>query len=217
NLPIMSSCFSVSLSQVRMAAVRSEDQFLCSICLDLFTEPVSTPCGHNFCRRCLSQHWDTSAPCRLSCDHCSAPKLKALKSCLVCLSSYCESHLQPHLSVPGLKSHQLMEPVDNMEDRMCPQHHKPLELFCRSDHSCLCTMSYTDPHTPLSLKRAPQKVGVFVDYDEGLVSFYDADTADLIYSFTNCSFREKLFPLLNPCGNAGGENSAPLILTAVKK
>uniref|UniRef100_A0A8C6TMW0 Uncharacterized protein n=1 Tax=Neogobius melanostomus TaxID=47308 RepID=A0A8C6TMW0_9GOBI len=81
-----------------------------------------------------------SKPGEVSCDHCSAPKLKALKSCLVCLSSYCESHLQPHLSVPGLKSHQLMEPVDNMEDRMCPQHHKLLELFCRSDHSCLCTM-----------------------------------------------------------------------------
>uniref|UniRef100_A0A8C6THG0 Uncharacterized protein n=1 Tax=Neogobius melanostomus TaxID=47308 RepID=A0A8C6THG0_9GOBI len=83
---------------------------------------------------------EVSKPGEVSCDHCSAPKLKALKSCLVCLSSYCESHLQPHLSVPGLKSHQLMEPVDNMEDRMCPQHHKPLELFCRSDHSCLCTM-----------------------------------------------------------------------------
>uniref|UniRef100_A0A8C6TTZ2 B30.2/SPRY domain-containing protein n=1 Tax=Neogobius melanostomus TaxID=47308 RepID=A0A8C6TTZ2_9GOBI len=53
-----------------------------------------------------------------------------------------------------------------------------------------------DPPVPLSLKRAPQKVGVFVDYDEGLVSFYDADSADLIYSFTDCSFREKLFPFL---------------------
>uniref|UniRef100_A0A8C9Z3D1 Zinc finger RING-type eukaryotic domain-containing protein n=1 Tax=Sander lucioperca TaxID=283035 RepID=A0A8C9Z3D1_SANLU len=26
----------------------TEDQFLCSICLDVFTDPVSIPCGHNF-------------------------------------------------------------------------------------------------------------------------------------------------------------------------
>uniref|UniRef100_A0A3Q4G0P8 RING-type domain-containing protein n=1 Tax=Neolamprologus brichardi TaxID=32507 RepID=A0A3Q4G0P8_NEOBR len=35
--------------------LRSEDQFLCSICLDVFTDPVSTPCGHNFCKTCISQ------------------------------------------------------------------------------------------------------------------------------------------------------------------
>ncbi|CAL8384634.1 unnamed protein product [Arctogadus glacialis] len=28
----------------------SEENFLCSICLDVFSSPVSTPCGHNFCR-----------------------------------------------------------------------------------------------------------------------------------------------------------------------
>uniref|UniRef100_A0A8C6T7E7 B30.2/SPRY domain-containing protein n=1 Tax=Neogobius melanostomus TaxID=47308 RepID=A0A8C6T7E7_9GOBI len=57
--------------------------------------------------------------------------------------------------------------------------------------------SADDPSVPLSPQRPPQKVGVFVDYGAGLVSFYDVDSADLLYSFTNCSFREKLFPFFN--------------------
>ncbi|KAJ0058525.1 hypothetical protein NL108_016391 [Boleophthalmus pectinirostris] len=163
----------------------SEEMFKCSICLEVFSEPVSTPCGHNFCRRCISQAWDTDGPCtcpvckemfhrrpqlkintllkevvsasklekkksssmdnksvfkEVQCDVCSEPKLKALKSCLVCLSSFCESHLQPHLTVSGLKRHQLMEPVENLEDRMCPTHQRPLELFCDTDQSCVCTV-----------------------------------------------------------------------------
>uniref|UniRef100_A0A3B4X8J9 RING-type domain-containing protein n=1 Tax=Seriola lalandi dorsalis TaxID=1841481 RepID=A0A3B4X8J9_SERLL len=42
----------------------SEDQFLCSICLDVFTDPVSTPCGHNFCKNCITTHWDNNVPCQ---------------------------------------------------------------------------------------------------------------------------------------------------------
>uniref|UniRef100_A0A8C6WSG1 Bloodthirsty n=1 Tax=Neogobius melanostomus TaxID=47308 RepID=A0A8C6WSG1_9GOBI len=161
---------------------KTSEQFLCSICLEVFSEPVSTPCGHNFCKRCISQHWDTSRSCScplcnevftirpklkkntllsemvskskreaelrskkvskpgdVQCSVCSEPKLKAVKSCLVCLSSFCESHLQPHLTVSGLKRHQLMEPVDDLEDRMCPTHQRPLELFCNTDQSCVCT------------------------------------------------------------------------------
>uniref|UniRef100_A0A8C6T8U7 Uncharacterized protein n=1 Tax=Neogobius melanostomus TaxID=47308 RepID=A0A8C6T8U7_9GOBI len=324
----------------------SEEQFLCSICLEVFSEPVSTPCGHNFCKRCISQTWDTKAVCKCP-------------------------------LAPRLKRHQLMEPVDDLEDRMCPTHQRPLELFCDTDKSCVCTMcvplehkkhellslkeafeqekvslqqtvaenqrlveqrrlkvqeitletslsqkfnkvfkqlppkhqlrrvqqfavdvtldpdtahpalvlsedlkqvhdtdvwkklpdspqrfdtcamvlgkqsfssgrfyfevqvkgktmwtlgvaresvnrkgqiylspknglwiivlrnrdeykAADDPSVPLSPQRPPQKVGVFVDYGAGLVSFYDVDSADLLYSFTNCSFREKLFPFLNP-------------------
>uniref|UniRef100_A0A8C7H233 Bloodthirsty-related gene family, member 1 n=1 Tax=Oncorhynchus kisutch TaxID=8019 RepID=A0A8C7H233_ONCKI len=36
----------------------SEDQFICSICLDVFTNPVSTPCGHSYCLDCISTYWD---------------------------------------------------------------------------------------------------------------------------------------------------------------
>ncbi|KAL7880820.1 hypothetical protein SRHO_G00030740 [Serrasalmus rhombeus] len=68
----------------------------------------------------------------------------------------------------------------------------------------------------LSLKQAPQKVGVFVDYEEGLVSFYDVESRSHIYSFTGQSFTEKLYPYFSPSDNVGDNNSAPLIITPVK-
>uniref|UniRef100_A0A667ZVZ7 Uncharacterized protein n=1 Tax=Myripristis murdjan TaxID=586833 RepID=A0A667ZVZ7_9TELE len=74
-----------------------------------------------------------------------------------------------------------------------------------------------DPPVRLSLKSQPQKVGVFVDYEEGLVSFYDVDTAALIYSYSGCSFTEKLHPYFCPCVNDGGKNSAPLIICPVNQ
>ncbi|XP_056224229.1 uncharacterized protein LOC130163832 [Seriola aureovittata] len=75
--------------------------------------------------------------------------------------------------------------------------------------------AYDAPSVDLSLKMPPQKVGVFVNYEEGLVSFYDVEAADLLYSFTNCSFTEKLYPLFCPCTNDKGRNSAPLIISPV--
>ncbi|XP_069023500.1 E3 ubiquitin-protein ligase TRIM39-like isoform X4 [Embiotoca jacksoni] len=173
----------------------SEDQFLCSICLDVFTDPVSTPCGHNFCKNCITQHWTVTNRCQcpmcnkvfrkrpelnintfisemvaqfrheaqqkassssseqqaakpgeVSCDVCTGTKLKALKSCLVCLTSYCETHLQPHLTTSSLKRHQLTEPVENLEGRMCTKHHKPLELFCQTDQTCVCMLCFVLDH-----------------------------------------------------------------------
>ncbi|XP_073715990.1 E3 ubiquitin-protein ligase TRIM39-like [Misgurnus anguillicaudatus] len=72
-----------------------------------------------------------------------------------------------------------------------------------------------EPSVSLCLKVKPQKVGVFVDYEEGLVCFYDVESRSHIYSFTDQTFTEKLFPLFSPCFNDKGKNSAPLIISPV--
>ncbi|CAL8406759.1 unnamed protein product [Arctogadus glacialis] len=143
----------------------SEENFSCSICLDSFSSPVTTPCGHNFCRTCITEFWNEQVkyicplcnmlfntrpdlwintllseltaqfrtsvrvkeqpfvkPGEVPCDVCTGTQLKAVKSCLVCLISYCQTHLEPHQRVAGLKKHQLVEPMDRLEDRMSTSH-----------------------------------------------------------------------------------------------
>ncbi|MCI4391834.1 hypothetical protein PGIGA_G00138780 [Pangasianodon gigas] len=38
----------------------SEKHFLCSLCEDIFSNPVTTPCGHSFCKVCLRKYWSRS-------------------------------------------------------------------------------------------------------------------------------------------------------------
>ncbi|KAI5619919.1 bloodthirsty-relatedprotein family, member 6 isoform X1 [Silurus asotus] len=67
------------------SSLLSEEQLLCSICLDVFTDPVTTPCGHNFCKKCLAGYWDSS-------DHCQCP---------MCNKSF---EMRPDLSINTLIS-----------------------------------------------------------------------------------------------------------------
>nr|XP_033941734.1 nuclear factor 7, brain-like [Pseudochaenichthys georgianus] len=94
-------------------------------------------------------------PGEVPCDACTGTRLKALKSCLVCLESYCETHLDPHLTRAGLKKHQLIDPEENLEGRMCVKHDKQLELFCKTDQVCVCihcTYSEHKTHDVVPLK-----------------------------------------------------------------
>ncbi|RXN18698.1 E3 ubiquitin- ligase TRIM39-like protein [Labeo rohita] len=72
---------------------------------------------------------------------------------------------------------------------------------------------YNNPNVSLSLRVKPQRVGVFVDYEKGLVSFYDVESSSHIYSFTGQSFTDKLYPFFSPYTNDKGKNSSPLIIT----
>ncbi|KAK3546703.1 hypothetical protein QTP70_032181, partial [Hemibagrus guttatus] len=59
------------------------------------------------------------------------------------------------------------------------------------------------PAVPLTLREKLEVVGMFVDYEEGLVSFYDVKSRSHIYSFTGQSFTERLYPYLSPSLNEG--------------
>ncbi|XP_028272749.1 zinc-binding protein A33-like [Parambassis ranga] len=72
------------------------------------------------------------------------------------------------------------------------------------------------PAVLIHVREMPQKIGVFVDYEGGQVSFYDVGARASIYSFTECKFTGKIFPFFSPCASDGGKNSAPLIITPVK-
>ncbi|XP_017574531.1 E3 ubiquitin-protein ligase TRIM39-like isoform X2 [Pygocentrus nattereri] len=74
-----------------------------------------------------------------------------------------------------------------------------------------------DALVPLFVREKLQKVGVFVNYEEGLVSFYDAESRSRIFSFTGQTFTEKLYPYFSPRKNDRGKNSAPLIISPVSK
>ncbi|XP_069779358.1 uncharacterized protein [Narcine bancroftii] len=82
----------------------------------------------------------------IPCDFCTDQKLQAVKSCVVCLASYCQVHLQPHSINPVFKDHQLIDPIKDIEDRKCPEHRKPLELFCRTDQRCVCCLCAISEH-----------------------------------------------------------------------
>ncbi|XP_017346787.2 tripartite motif-containing protein 16-like protein [Ictalurus punctatus] len=168
-------------------------QFICPVCLDLLKHPVTTPCGHSFCKVCINRFWDqedlrriyscpqcretftprpvlgrnnilvevveklketelqASAHCYagpgdVECDSCIGRKHKAVKTCLVCLASFCEDHLKPHFQAPAFKKHKLVEACAELQEKICSRHDKLLEIYCRTDQSFICYLCTMDQH-----------------------------------------------------------------------
>lgn len=165
----------------------------CAICLDALKDPVTVPCGHNYCMDCINTYWKaergqqtyvcpqcrkvfTSRPVLtknamlaaiveelektgvheapadrshagsgdVACDICVT--LKAVKSCLVCLVSFCENHLQPHHQMQPLMKHKLVEPCQYLQEKACVSHAEVKTMFCRTDQQCICRLCSAESH-----------------------------------------------------------------------
>ncbi|XP_061433916.1 E3 ubiquitin/ISG15 ligase TRIM25-like [Lethenteron reissneri] len=72
------------------------------------------------------------------CDTCGDGETPAVKTCLRCETSFCESHLKPHLKNPKLMDHVLVAPIVSLEERRCKKHKQELMFYCKQDASLVC-------------------------------------------------------------------------------
>lgn len=107
------------------------------------------------------------------CDSCIDTPSRALKSCLTCLVSYCNSHLRPHLENVKFQSHRLVEPLHDIDCHTCDVHRLPFDRFCLTDSSCLCQdceREVHDGHTTASAEEARAKIKIELQEKEADIS-----------------------------------------------
>ncbi|KAM4697691.1 uncharacterized protein WCC33_013285 [Rhinophrynus dorsalis] len=159
-----------------MASADLREELNCSICLSVYTDPVTLRCGHNFCKDCIRRVLDTqegsgvySCPeCReefqerpalqrnmklcniverflsthpdqeltvIVCTYCVHSPVPAVKTCLHCETSLCDTHLSAHNKSV---EHVLTDPTTLSSKRKCSIHNELLKYYCSEDTVCIC-------------------------------------------------------------------------------
>ncbi|XP_017277656.1 tripartite motif-containing protein 16-like protein [Kryptolebias marmoratus] len=130
-----------------------EEEFCCSICLELLKDPVTIPCGHNYCMSCIQRCWgEEDQKQTYSCPQCKRkfkfrPSLQKNYMLAEAIEQLGKLQTAPHHSSSS-------QPVDLDSDAgterkskiICSSHKKVTELFCRTHRQCICTLCCVEGH-----------------------------------------------------------------------
>ncbi|KAG6923932.1 tripartite motif containing 27, partial [Chelydra serpentina] len=123
----------------------------CSICLDLFKDPVTAECGHSFCRECITQH-------------CEEKEIDIV--CPQCRQTFQKSNLRPNRELKNIVelinlSSRLQRDEEPGGGSRCEKHDEPLKLFCKNDQTPICVICRESrahrAHTVVPMEEAVQE------------------------------------------------------------
>ncbi|XP_064421541.1 zinc-binding protein A33-like isoform X2 [Latimeria chalumnae] len=109
-----------------MMAETFKDELICSICIDLFTNPVMLACGHNFCNPCISDYWKNQ---------------KKNVSCPECRSVFARKSFRKNRVLANLVEKTQEIEVLQMQEKnklCCKKHEEKFKLFCETDQKLIC-------------------------------------------------------------------------------
>ncbi|XP_072237472.1 nuclear factor 7, brain-like isoform X1 [Leuresthes tenuis] len=102
-------------------ASRSEEDFCCSVCHEIYRDPVLLSCSHSFCRDCLRSWW-REKPTQ-ECPVCR--KISVTEPpCNLVLRNLCESFIQDR--------------DQRASEALCSLHSEKLKLFCLDHQQPVC-------------------------------------------------------------------------------
>nr|XP_023677845.1 tripartite motif-containing protein 35-like [Paramormyrops kingsleyae] len=109
-----------------------EQDLVCPICFDIYTDPVVLSCSHSFCRVCTEQFWDGNG-----CQQCPVCMQRFINCELLCnraLKNLCEA----------FKSQRSQITEDSQG--LCLLHGEQLKVFCLVEKEAICVDCLTQTH-----------------------------------------------------------------------
>ncbi|XP_068582214.1 nuclear factor 7, ovary-like [Cebidichthys violaceus] len=104
-----------------MASMLEED-LCCSVCCEVFKDPVILSCCHNFCRVCLQNWWME----------------KEVQECPLCKKRHSKEVLPPNLALKNLCESFLQQRDQRASETLCSLHSEELKLFCLDHQQPVC-------------------------------------------------------------------------------